>query len=74
MAQTCVYLVMVHNIPQELVVNIDQIGIHIVPKGGIRTWETKGFQNVKVHGIYKISAKLLWQYLQLLMANVYHSK
>ncbi len=31
MAQICVYLIMVHNIPQELFVNIDQIGIHIVP-------------------------------------------
>ncbi len=51
MAQICVYLIMVHNIPQELVVKIDQIGIHIVPKGGVRTWETKGSQIVKVHGI-----------------------
>jgi hypothetical protein len=48
MAQICVYLVMVHNIPQELVVNIDQIGIHI---GGVRTWETKGSPSVKVHGM-----------------------
>jgi hypothetical protein len=72
MAQICAYFVMVHNIPQELVVNIDQIGIYIFPKGGVRTWEIKGSQNVKVHGI-QISAKLLWQYLQLLMANVYHS-
>ncbi len=31
--------------------NIDQIRIHIVPIGGIRTWETKGFQHVKVHSM-----------------------
>jgi hypothetical protein len=43
MAQRCVYLVMVHIILQELVVSIDQIGIHIVPIGGTRTWETKGY-------------------------------
>jgi hypothetical protein len=46
MAQRCVYLVMVHKILQKLVVSIDQIGIHIVPIGGARTWETKGFQHV----------------------------
>jgi hypothetical protein len=28
-----------------------QIGIHIVPTCGDKTWETKGSQNVKVHGM-----------------------
>jgi hypothetical protein len=42
---------MAHNIPQELVLNTDQIGIHIVPTCGDKTWETKGSQNVKVHGM-----------------------
>jgi hypothetical protein len=51
MTQICVYLVMAHNILQELVVNIDQIRIHTIPKGGVRTWETKGSQHVKVHGM-----------------------
>ncbi len=51
MAQWCAYLVMAHNIPQELVLNTDQIGIHIVPTCGDKTWETKGSQNVKVHGM-----------------------
>ncbi len=50
-AQRCVYLVMVHKIFQELVVSIDQIGIHIVPIGGAKTWETKGYQHVKIHGM-----------------------
>ena len=31
MAQRCAYLVKVHNIPKELVVNSNQIGIHLVP-------------------------------------------
>ncbi len=38
MAQICFYLVMKHNIPQELVVNIDPIGIHIVLEGDVETW------------------------------------
>jgi len=43
---------MVHKILHELVVSIDRTGIHIVPiGGGIRTWETKGSQHVKVHGM-----------------------
>jgi hypothetical protein len=50
MAQRCAYLVKVHNIPKELVVNSDQTGIHLVPTGGSRTWETKGAKHVKVHG------------------------
>ena len=41
MAQRCAYLVKVHNIPKELVVNSDQTGIHLVPTGGSKTWETK---------------------------------
>ena len=37
MAQRCAYLVKVHNIPKELVVNSDQTGIHLVPTGGSKT-------------------------------------
>jgi hypothetical protein len=51
MAQWCDYMVMAHNIPQDLVLNTNQIGIHIVPTCGDKSWETKGFQHVKVHGI-----------------------
>ena len=51
MAQRCAYLIEVHNISQELVVNTDQTGIHLVPTGGARTWETKGSKHVNVHGI-----------------------
>jgi hypothetical protein len=42
---------MIHNILYELVVNTYQIGVHIVFIGGIRKWEIKGFQHVKVHGM-----------------------
>jgi hypothetical protein len=41
MAQWCAYLVKVHNIPKELVVNIDQTYIHSIPIGGSNTWKTK---------------------------------
>ena len=51
MAQRCTYLINVHNIPQELVVSTNQTGIHLVPIGGARIWETKGSKHVNVHGI-----------------------
>ena len=51
MAQRCAYLINVHNIPQELVVNTDQTEIHLVPTRGAKTWETKGYKHVNVHGI-----------------------
>jgi hypothetical protein len=51
MAQRCAYLIKVHNIPQSLVVNSDQTGIHLVPTGGARTWDTKGIKQVRVHGL-----------------------
>ena len=37
MAKRCAYLIKVHNIPESLVVNSDQTGIHLVPTGGART-------------------------------------
>jgi hypothetical protein len=51
MAQRCAYLVKMYNIPPELVVNTDQTGIHLVPTGGAKTWETKGSRHVLVHGV-----------------------
>jgi len=42
---------MAHNNPYKLVLNTDQIEIHIVPTCGDKTWETKGSQHVKVHGM-----------------------
>jgi hypothetical protein len=51
MAQRCAYLINVHNIPPQLVVSTDQTGIHLVPTGGVRTWETKGSKHVNVHGV-----------------------
>jgi hypothetical protein len=50
MAQRCAYLVSVHNIPSELIVNIDQTGIHLVPTCGSRTWETKGAKHIRIQG------------------------
>jgi hypothetical protein len=51
MTQRCAYLIKVHNILQELVVNIDQIGFHLVFTCRTRTWKTKGSKHVNVHGI-----------------------
>lgn len=50
MAQQCAYLVEVHNMLQQLVVNTNQTEVHLVPTGGAKTWETKGTKHIKVHG------------------------
>jgi hypothetical protein len=51
MVQHCAYLVKIHNIPESLVVNTDQIGIHLVPTGGAQTWEEKNSKYIKVCGV-----------------------
>lgn len=37
-----------YNIPPCLVINIDQIGVHLVPTGGDQTWERKGVKHIQV--------------------------
>jgi len=73
MGQWCVYLVMIHNIPQELVVNTNKIGMHIVPISGTKTWETKGFQHVNVHGMEN-KHQVTMVVFSTTNGNVYHSK
>jgi hypothetical protein len=45
------YLLKLYSIPPCLVVNIDQIGIHLVPTIGERTWESKGSKHIQVLGV-----------------------
>jgi hypothetical protein len=45
------YLVKTYNIPTILVVNSDQIGLHLVLIIGEWTWENKGAEHIKVSGI-----------------------
>jgi hypothetical protein len=40
-----------YNIPPCLVVNTDQIGVHLLPIGGDQTWERKGAKHIQVLGI-----------------------
>jgi hypothetical protein len=42
------YLVKIYNIPPTLVVNNDQIGVHLVPIVRKWTWENKGTKHIKV--------------------------
>lgn len=43
-----VYLVKVYFIPAELIVNICQTSLHIVPTSDERTWETKSAKLIYV--------------------------
>jgi hypothetical protein len=51
MAHKVVYLVKTYNISTCLVINKDQIGVHLVPIGGDRTWKTKIIKQIQVLGI-----------------------
>jgi len=51
MTHRATYLVKVYNIPMYLVVNKDQIGIHLIPIKKYQTWETIGVKHVQVLGI-----------------------
>ncbi len=46
-----VYLVKAYNIPPTLVVNSNQIGVHIIPTTRERTWESKGSKHIQVLGV-----------------------
>jgi hypothetical protein len=43
--------VKLYSIPPCLVVNIDQIEIHLVPTVGERSWENKGSKHIQVLGV-----------------------
>jgi len=45
------YLVKAHNVPTLFVINMNQIGIHLLPIGGKRTWEKKGSKDIHVLGV-----------------------
>jgi hypothetical protein len=51
MTQQIAYLVKSYSIPESMVVDTDQTGIHLVPTGGAYTWDEKGTKHVKVHGM-----------------------
>ncbi len=55
----------IYNIPPTLVVNSDQIGIHLVPTIGDWTWETKGTKHIKVLGIFRIKTKSILSFHQM---------
>jgi hypothetical protein len=42
-----------YNIPPCLLVNTNQIGVHLVPTGGDQTWERKRAKHIQVLGIRK---------------------
>jgi hypothetical protein len=45
------YLIKAYDILATLVINIDQIGVHLIPTRGERTWEMKGKKNIHILGI-----------------------
>jgi len=48
MVYKVVYFIKTYNIPTTLVIYIDQIGVHLVPTKGERTWEMKGEKNIHI--------------------------
>jgi hypothetical protein len=46
-----VYITKVYDIPLSLVIDSDQIGIHLVPTSWKRTWKNKGSKHIQVLGI-----------------------
>jgi hypothetical protein len=48
MAYKVAYLIKAFNVPTTLVINIDQISVHLVPTIGERTWEMKGKKDIHV--------------------------
>jgi len=48
MAYKAAYLAKAYSIPPALIVNNDQIGVHLVPNGGKKTWEPKGTKHVQM--------------------------
>jgi hypothetical protein len=51
MSQRIAYLIKSYSIPDSMVINTDQTGIHLIPTGGAHTWDKKGTKHVKVHGM-----------------------
>jgi len=51
MAYRYVYLLKVYSIPPTLVVNNDQIKVHLTPNRSEITWEPKGTKRVQVLGL-----------------------
>jgi hypothetical protein len=51
MAHRVAYLVKTYNVPSSLVINTNQIGIHILPTGMERTWKKKGSKDIHVLGV-----------------------
>ncbi len=51
MTHRVAYFVKVYNIPTYLVVNKDQIEIHLIPIRKYQTWETIGAKHVQILGI-----------------------
>jgi hypothetical protein len=48
MAYKVAYFIKAYNISTTLVIYIDQIGVHLVPTKGKKTWEMKGKKNIHI--------------------------
>ena len=73
MLQRVAYLSKLHDIPPSLVVNSNQIGIHLVPTRGAKTWE-KMVQSMFVCMAKRIKDKLLQLYHLHPKESYSHSK
>jgi hypothetical protein len=51
MAYRAAYLIKAYSIPEELFVNTNQTGIHLVPPGRTYTWEKRRSKHILIHGV-----------------------
>lgn len=50
MAHRAAFEVLTHAVPEELMVNMDQTAMHLVPSGGSRTYDKRGKKEIAVTG------------------------
>ncbi len=51
MAYRAAFEVLTHGVPAELMVNMDQTAMHLVPSGGSRTYDKRGKKEIAVTGV-----------------------
>jgi hypothetical protein len=73
MAHRYVYLLKAYSIPPTLVVNNDQIKVHLIPNKSEITWEPKATKHVQVLGL-KDNRQGQWLFHLTLLETYFHHR